>query len=637
MKSFSQKILSLHFIWLFSFVFCFSQADTTSYFVTKQNDTLSFNLPIKSFGEFPYLLQTKSIAKTKFVAGDFVSTAEIIEKYTHHKLLTFGALGYNAILNQYGVLSYLNAFQNTAPHYLLPGYNSSFELFPTLLLDKVEILDGSNAILLGKHSAGISLNFKTRIFNTSVPYTQIWIGQAGYDFLGSSGLFSQNIARNLNFYFLYHRYWSRGRYSNSNADRWNIVTGVRWFPSSYLNLYLEHKYTNINYGLFGGLNPEKSLILFDKNFSTVNFENLKNKIYQNDLSFRFIYKLQQDSSVYFDGSVSFLFSKQNYNLEDFLAEYFRANKIIQNSCSNLQGNFKLVSNKPKYNFLLGVEFEKRNQNEFLTYANSHSFEPSAFAIFNKKLLKKFFLQVGTRIDFSSNDVLYKLGSRFTYSLSDSTDELYFDITHSSKNFDNLFDQSQLAILGFNQVKENHQLSAELYTRIIANFKTFGVNKDSLDNPIGLNIISTNNTKVIGVNFKSLFSILENLTFGTKINLFYTAKEKLSNNTLPFLIWNNQLSYRFKRGRSYLEIGLEFELYSPFNGAYIHPFYSVPAKFNSPRQWQHNGVSTYAHAKLGNAYVNISLRNLFSVNYYLIPIYPEYDRNLRITVFWSFND
>ncbi|MFN3781803.1 MAG: hypothetical protein ACK4SO_06475, partial [Candidatus Kapaibacteriota bacterium] len=284
MKSFSQKILSLYLIWLFSFAICFSQSDTTSYFVTKQNDTLSFNLPIKSFGEFPYFLQIKSIAKTKFVAGDFVSTAEIIEKYTHHKLLTFGALGYNAILNQYGVLSHLNAFQNTAPHYLLPGYNSSFELFPTLLLDKVELLDGTNAILLVKHSAGISFNFKTRIFNTSLPYTQIWIGQAGYDFLGSSGLFSQNIARNLNFYFLYHRYWSRGRYSNSNADRWNIVAGVRWFPSSYLNLYLEHKYTNINYGLFGGLNPEKSLILFDKNFSTVNFENLKNKIYQNDLS-----------------------------------------------------------------------------------------------------------------------------------------------------------------------------------------------------------------------------------------------------------------------------------------------------------------------------------------------------------------
>lgn len=637
MKSFSQKILFLHFLLIFSFSICLSQLDTASHIHTKQNDTSSFNLPLKSLGEFPSFLKSNAIPKTKFVVGDFIFSSDVIEKYTHHKLLAFGALGYNAVFNQYGILSFLNAFQNTASHYLLPRYSSSFEFFPTLLLDKLEVLDGSNAILLGKHSAGIAFNFKTRIFNTSAPFTQIWIGQAGYEFLGSSGLFSQNIGRNLNFFFLYHRYWSAGRYSNSNADRWNIVAGIRWFPSSRMNLYLEHKYTNINYGLFGGLNPEKSLILFDKNFSTVNFENLKNKTYQNDLSLSFFYQLQQDSSVCIDATVLLSFSKQNYNLEQFLSEYFQTTKIIQNSCSNLQANFKLVANKPQYNFLLGAEFEKRNQSKFLTFAESHSFEPSVFAIFNKRLFKNFVYQAGSRIDVLSSNILYKLGSRCIYYIADSTNELFLDISHTNKNIDNIFDHSQLAILGINHISQNQQLSAEIYLRNFSNFKTFGIFKDTSGNPIDVNLLSSNDTRVIGLNFKSLFNVFENFTFRTKINLFYTSKEKIANNILPFLIWTNEFSYRFKRGRSYLDLGLEFELFSPFNGAYIHPIHPVPAEFSNTRQWQNNGINAFAHAKLGNAYVNISLRNILSVNYYLIPIYPEYDRNLRITVFWSFND
>lgn len=636
MKNFSKNILLLLFALFISFSASFSQLDTTNFTIAKQIDTATFSLPLKFFGEFPSILQ-KSLPKTLFVQGDFISPFEVIEKNTHYKLLTFGALGYSSLLNEYGIVSSLNAFQNTISHYLLPGYYSSFEFFPILLIDKLQLLDGSIAHIFAKRSNGLALNFKTRIFNSSVPFTQIWIGQAGYEFLGSSGLFAQNIAKNLNFYFLYHRYWSAGRYSNSNADRWNLVAGIRWFPSSKLNFYLENKYTLLNYGLFGGLNSEKSLILFDKNFSAVNFENLKNRTSQNDLSLQFNYQLHQDTSTYLDGSILFSISKQNYNLDDYLAEPFHASKTNENQCNNLLAELKFVSNKPQYRLILGFEFEKRYQNEYLTFIKDHSIEPSFFAIFNKTLAKKFSFQIGSRIDFSTTKTLYRIGSRFGYNFSDSTDQVFLDVTYSRKSNDNLFDHSQLVILGFNQMNEKQKLSAEIYFRNISNLKTFDITKDSSGNLIGVSTKYINGTKILGVNLKSTFNIFDDFTFSTKVNLYYSAEEKIAESTLPFLIWTSELSYRLKRGKSYLDIGLEFELFSPFKGAYFHPLYPVPTKFHNTRQWQNNGINAFAHAKLGNAFVNISLRNILSVNYYLIPIYPEYDRSLRITVFWSFND
>jgi hypothetical protein len=88
----------------------------------------------------------------------------------------------------------------------------------------------------------------------------------------------------------------------------------------------------------------------------------------------------------------------------------------------------------------------------------------------------------------------------------------------------------------------------------------------------------------------------------------------------------------------LDIGLEFELLSQFKGLYIVPFFGYPAEYNKERtSWQTNGLNLFASAKLGNAYLNLSVRNILSTNFYYLPIYPEYDRSIRITVFWSFND
>lgn len=633
-KSYSSFAFVFFFAFLISFSLLFSQSDTI--LTNVYSDTL-LHKPISSIGSIPTFIGVENIDKKRFVEGDILSFDELIEKNTKYKFLTFGTPGNSPILNEYGLIYYPIARGNLNPLYFLPTYYTSFELAPLLLYSSIEVVSGFASYILDKNSNGLLFNFTTRKFNTKIPYTQLWIGQAGYDYLGSSAVFSQNFLKDVNFFFIYQRYWSAGRYSNSNSDRWNLVAGFRWFANPKLNFYLENKYTILNNGLFGGLNPDNSTIIFDNNFSVVNFEHLNRKISQNDLSFNYTYIFSPDTSIYLDGGLLVSFSSQEFELEDYFAEFFKVNSKSKYKSNGLFISSRLVINEEKYKVYFGGEIEKRNQNGWLFYRESKNFEPSLFFHLSKLLGDNLEIKIGSRINKEFENITFSLGSKLTYTFDTAT-KTYFDLTYAQKSDYGPYRRNFLGILGFSNNSKKFELLADIFGRSFFDFKINSIVGDTLGNILLTESVGKENINVVGGDFRVGVLFLNNFKWTTKANVSYIlSSDGRVREWLPTIILSNELSYRFVRGASYLDLGVELTLLSPFRGLYFHPLYPKPVEYETRRDWQINGLSAFACAKLGNAFVNVSIRNIFSVNYYYIPIYPEYDRNIRITVFWSFTD
>jgi hypothetical protein len=516
----------------------------------------------------------------------------------------------------------------------MPFDVSSTEFFPILLVGQIEIFSGSSAEILSKNSNGLLINFVSRQFNTRTPYTQLWISQAGYEYLGSSGIFSQNILKNLNFYFLYQRFWSAGRYANSNSDKWNIVAGVRWLIDSNITFYFENKYTVLNNALYGGLNAEKSTVLFDNTFSVVNFEHLNRKSSQNDFSVSFLYYIKPDSSVFLSSSLLFSYSKQDFELEPYLEAAYELQGNSRYKSSSLVLNTKLNIEKSNASkFLMGFELSKTDQPLWAFIDRGKMYDANVFGIYQYKISEKLGLNVGSRV---SKDFDYTVGSRFQFEF-DTAANLYLDLSYTNRKDNILFKKSFISILGLSLSRDKFRISSELFGRRLFGYGSFELTRDSSGNPINLIKTAERDIYALGVNTMFSVQLFRNFNFTSKLNLNYFVANKETLSWLPLAIFTNSISYRFTRGESYLDIGVEFELFSPFKGLYFHPLYSFPVEYQRKREWQNNGINLFAFAKLGNAFVNVSFRNLLSTNFYLLPIYPEYDRNVRITVFWSFND
>ena len=49
----------------------------------------------------------------------------------------------------------------------------------------------------------------------------------------------------------------------------------------------------------------------------------------------------------------------------------------------------------------------------------------------------------------------------------------------------------------------------------------------------------------------------------------------------------------------------------------------------------NGLTFFAIAKLGDAFVKASFENIFGADYYFVPVYPNFKYNIRFSFVWSF--
>jgi hypothetical protein len=82
--------------------------------------------------------------------------------------------------------------------------------------------------------------------------------------------------------------------------------------------------------------------------------------------------------------------------------------------------------------------------------------------------------------------------------------------------------------------------------------------------------------------------------------------------------------------------LSFEFISNYKGERFLPLNRLFVPVDSEPRTMQSGFSIFAATKLGDAYLRISMNNIFSKLYY-VPYYPVYGQNFRIQVAWAFFD
>jgi len=124
-----------------------------------------------------------------------------------------------------------------------------------------------------------------------------------------------------------------------------------------------------------------------------------------------------------------------------------------------------------------------------------------------------------------------------------------------------------------------------------------------------------------------------------VNAMIINNNQIENNTQIIYPSFAKLSmfYEIHSGRSILRLGVAGKLVTAFYGETFLPQYRSYMTYDTENEPMFDGLKVFTSAKLGNAYVKVSLENILGSGFYTVPIYPYYGRNFRLSFSWSFLD
>ncbi|MGQ9819493.1 MAG: hypothetical protein ACUVQ1_06160 [Candidatus Kapaibacteriales bacterium] len=584
-----------------------------------------------------------SYSKEKLVTSSVLFLENLFKNYIGIRVLNLSSLGLPKPIYANGKLGFANSLWNgintKEPFYKI----STFDFYPILMFEKIEVLEGLESLVFSNSDNGLSFNYLTRNFDAKIPYTQIWIGQGGYDFLGSSAVISQNILKNLNAYFSYQRFWSAGRYPNSQSDRWNFLVGSRISINPNLSIKIENNYTNWGFGLNGGVNPSKSIDVFQSTTASVYYQKYKRRIYQNDLNLSYFWEVLQDSSFSLCGN--FLLSNSLLNEEKDSTEFPLLSTTfgtISKISRSLGTDNRLILSNRFVSLITGFELWESKNDKLDSIIPVNIGNAFVYGLVRFPIFKYFHLVSGFRYGIRESSSTSSFGTKIVYNIDTLLyiflEGNYFQRLHPIESRNNLEAQKNILLRLGSDVKVNSvYLGIKGFYRNILNYSIYESLSDTFAHPIYVKLSEDINYKAIGLEAKIDFPIWLGVISETKLSSYFSNYGKVKNDFFPNFLLQQNFKYQYQRGKSIAELGITFELMSPFCGFTYLPQWNLFARSNHCVGWQNNGFNLFANLKLGNAILNLSFNNLLSSNFYYLPIYPEYDRNFQISLIWSFND
>jgi len=610
----------------------------SSTFTSSINDSIKLFAPITSHG---LLNQSLKISKRDINFIEYNSTFELIAEKTNAYPLYLGTPGLMNNLSFYSTnlprISYLYNGRKLS-NFEFSSYN--LEEISSEFVENFEVLLGTYSVIQTDNSIGISINFQERINNTAKPYTKLWYAQNSNDLISLDGIYSQNFLPNTNFSFGFRRQFAFGFYENSKADNWNVRVKFRWNPSDYTNISITENFNHIRNGLNEGLNLAKtsSINYFDKNAAIVNFSNFNFENFSHDITLSITHQFDKNNSSIIKSNIFYSVDDNIYKFDE--SQYFLLTDSIlkHNYFSNYYGaNLHFETKLLDY---LAI----KSGAEFINISSDSSkikFSPSI----NTSSLSLY----GLAEIYASNNLKLYGGLRYKSYLSKENFNYGGGISYTDTNIGSiLLDYSQSyffqPFLILNNIDERHQLFLLDY-----NFK-------SEDNTYSLGAYYHKIFILNNDNFEtSDFYIPQNETFwGNYLTLnlkiwdeFYLNSkllynlnlEKNSKDYIPKLFMSLSSYYKFRAGPSIMNLGFKINLFSKINYfPYSRQFlFKIPDNDNIDyyENFSFNGITLFAIAKLGDAYIKASFENILGSDYYYVAIYPNFRYNIRLSFAWSF--
>lgn len=522
---------------------------------------------------------------------------------------------------------------------------------PIEFIDHLEIIRGSRAFLFGGNGTGATVNVVTRQYDTNRPVTKIRFVQGPHDHQLTDGLYTQNIARDLNLMVGFLRHVTDGRYSNARFDFWNIRSRIRYNISDRLNIMVNDFYSRSLTGVNGGVLIDSTvagdLDVFEATEAIVRADSSNQTHTRRDLSGLVAGKFFSDSSW-----------------TTYLRIYFSS---MEREFSDPEGAFPATARSYSWNqigaraqqsvridglsLLLGAELEQRAVSPPTTFGRTVKnryawFGKAEFEIMNAVVPSVF--ARGETID-RAKAFSYGFDAHVSvipgFAIEGGFSRSYRFPTFQETNWPfyiipagsqpNLVEQHSLTELraSFNSTSATFSVSAS--NRAVTNALAHRLLQIGSDDT-AIEVLPSMKIRSISglgsLKFRN-FTATGTLTFTEIVEL---AAIKLVN---PKFILTGELAYQdiLFNGALEARIAARSRFMSKHQGMRFLP--AQLAHVENPGK-PLNAFSTfdlYGVFHIGDAFISLTWENLLNKRYFITPSYPMPDRNVRIGVQWIFLD
>lgn len=518
------------------------------------------------------------------------------------------------------------------------------EQYPMEFFEQAEILLGSRAVLFADNSSGMAINMAEPRYNTKDPYTRIWYSQGGYNFIASDGIYSHNMARNLNVTVGFRRQSGDGRFANQALDSWVLRALVRWNISERTSLSFTHIFTNHYNGTNGGINRALSPNFNDEVTAQVMFPSNNERVYRHDATLSFSSYLAEDSSsaVY---ATAYASNNQweRERTRDLAVNEFDSTKV--SSMTNLRLGATLRYEQRLWSGMLiraGGETEIVNASGSSYTEKANFGRLSAFGLLEQRIGNTITIGGGLRTKWERERIAISLGGNITIALTEQW-KFTGDLSQSSR-LPSLAEGWQLnrenTTLALAELKYNDSLYSYGimgFARYIDNPILATAIRDSTERIITTKFSNASSRQALGLSFFGTYGI-GRFNFRASGIIQSTILNGQDESRLPLLYSTVSGAYDiFNSSTSRVFFGVQLQGRTTFMGEeyYAHTMSYVPSQVQQDAGI--NGLDIFAGAKLGNAFIKVELQNILSSYYTLVSTFPRIDRNIRLSVAWTFFD
>lgn len=523
-----------------------------------------------------------------------------------------------------------------------PTFGSfNLEQFPPEMAESFEIFTGMDAVIFGDNSSGMLVNVQEARHNIKTPYTRLWFAQGEYDYIASDGVFSQNIAENLNTTVGFRRQFSSGRFANSGFDIWNVRGALRYSPSDETTFTLTEVFTNHGLGTSGGLAAD-SPSFTDVLTATPRMTDLDERVYRHDVTLAGSWR--PDSAFAASGSAFFSHEDWEKNRGE---EYFTSpsDTVRLTAWSTVTaGATARLEQKISDSLFLRAGGE-------LTWVNSAA-SVYAEALAGTSLAGYFHaswilargtaLKAGTRIRIDQDRTTLALGGAISLQILKNL-QVTADISRSDRTPTPTeghvlpAESHLLGIGGLRYGTDSAGIDVLLFSRYISSPIESQRILNAAGNTTGTLSVAGDTRTITGGSVTGRVLVLPMLFMQGWVQSYYSTTNGTHDNRLPSLYTGVSAQYEYRVGASRLIAGASAAFLTGHKGDVFVPqtWNYVPAEAATSASF--DGLSVYMSAKLGNARLRVAYTNLLSSRIEYVPYYPEIDRNIRISLAWAFND
>jgi outer membrane cobalamin receptor len=528
------------------------------------------------------------------------------------------------------------------------GYNL-YDI-PFEYVETVELVEGPRSLLFGTSSPGGVLNVVSQQYNTIRPRTKLRFLQGATEHVLTDGMFTQNIIRGVNALVGIQRHVTDGRFANAAYDSWNVRTRFRYDPSEQFCAWVSEVYTKATIGLNGGVDPVKSPVLYDDVTASV----LDLQSYQitarHDLTLGAVGSFLNDSTQRTHALLYYSTLDREYSIGGGQG----AAPVFSNLQASSYWGFR-VDQSLRWSFaaiLIGAQLENRSVGQ------SH-FLPSTTEKYSSAM-------GGVTLDpaeWIRGDVTVRQEQQGALSARSWGTSIRFDITpwfslvashgvsHRFPTIQDLFwsdsiltrpnslteERHRLTEIGLEAKAEQAEISLVGFRRLVENALTYSQTA-SIGDAGSVRIENIPSIEISGARAEVRLRLWK---FTAEGNVSYTNYKAQGRSSLqiPRLISTGEFSFRdlFFKEELDLKVAVRWKAVTHHLGLQFVPRMLIAAQQENLEMPAFTRVDLCAVAKIGDAYLTLTLENPLNTNMMVLPFYPLMKRNFQLGVNWEFTD